>query len=151
MSTRAFISVKQPDGTFKTIYNHSDGYPSYLGEKLLHHYNSEQLANALVAQGDASFIDDNLAPDPAHPTHPAHSFEDRQDGVCVFYHRDRGEPWSDVKPETYVTQGEVIRDAHKGMDYAYIRMDGKWFVHDCCGVSRPSNLHELTDEMVTDD
>lgn len=149
MSTRALISVKQPDGTFLTIYNHSDGYPSWLGRMLLHHYNSDESANALVNMGDASFIDKNLWPDPQHPTHSQHRFMDAQDGVCVFYFRDRGEPWSDVKPVANVTQGEVIRDAQKGMDYAYIRMDGKWFVHDCCGVS-PSNLQELTNEMVTD-
>ncbi len=32
MSTHAFIGVVENTGTLKYVYNHSDGYPSYLGK-----------------------------------------------------------------------------------------------------------------------
>lgn len=149
MSTGALISVEQQDGTYTTIYNHSDGYPSYLGEKLLHHYNSEQLANALVALGDASFIDDKLAPDPEHPTHPVHSFGDPQNGVCMFYNRDRGEPWAETKLTVHETLGRAIRNARKGMDYLYVFRESKWFVLDT--FFRSDELTELTEERIKND
>lgn len=48
MSTHAFIGVVENTGTLKYVYNHSDGYPSYLGKMLLEHYNTPELATALV-------------------------------------------------------------------------------------------------------
>lgn len=63
MSTHAFIGVVENTGTLKYVYNHSDGYPSYLGKMLLKHYNTTELATALVNLGDISMVRERLAPD----------------------------------------------------------------------------------------
>lgn len=63
MSTHAFIGVVENTGTLKYVYNHSDGYPSYLGKMLLKHYNTPELATALVNLGDISMVRERLAPD----------------------------------------------------------------------------------------
>lgn len=63
MSTHAFIGVVENTGTLKYVYNHSDGYPSYLGKMLLEHYNTPELATALVNLGDISMVRERLAPD----------------------------------------------------------------------------------------
>ena len=48
MSTPSFIGVLCKEGIIKFVYCHSDGYPSYLGKMLLEHYNTPELATALV-------------------------------------------------------------------------------------------------------
>ena len=55
MSTRCRIAVKDDD-TFRSIYCHYDGYPKYVGNILLNHYNSGELANKLIDLGDISCL-----------------------------------------------------------------------------------------------
>ena len=38
MSTRSHIGIWNEDGSLDVIYCHWDGYPSYNGAVLLHHY-----------------------------------------------------------------------------------------------------------------
>ena len=54
MSTRANIAIVKKDGTVDTVYNHSDGYPSYLGDLLLESY-TDKTDNDKTRQ----IIDDN--------------------------------------------------------------------------------------------
>ena len=49
MSTPSFIGILYEEGIIKFVYCHSDGYPSYLGKMLLEHYNTPELATALIA------------------------------------------------------------------------------------------------------
>lgn len=67
MSTRANIAIQRKDGTVETVYNHSDGYPEYLGDLLLEHYTNEQDADQtrqmlemILNLGDISFLDEKL-------------------------------------------------------------------------------------------
>ena len=67
MSTRANIGIKRLDGTIETVYNHSDGYPSYLGDNLLDNYtdreNSDrtrQMVEMILSLGDISFLEERL-------------------------------------------------------------------------------------------
>lgn len=94
MSTPSFIGVFCKEGIIKFVYCHSDGYPSYLGKMLLEHYNTTELATALVNLGDISMVRERLAPDEGEE----HSFktpvrEGPKGGVTTAYHRDRKEPF----------------------------------------------------------
>lgn len=116
MSTQCGIAIKTEKG-YETIYVHSDGYPEYMWPMLTENYNSEELAAKLVSMGDASFIDKQLAPIPGS----LHSFGARQQGVNIFYYRDRGDDWNDVAPAVYEK-----KDIFNGFYYSYIWEDGHW-------------------------
>lgn len=115
MSTHCGIAVKTEKG-YETIYCHHDGYPEYMWEMLTENYNSEELATKLVSFGDASSIDKKL-----EPSGSSHSFDNPEDDVCIFYHRDRNEDWSDVAPEHY-TLKQLVKDFY----YSYVWYDGCW-------------------------
>lgn len=113
MSTHCGIAVKSGN-TYKTIYCHHDGYPSYMFPMLRKNYNSEALANKLVNLGDASSICERL-----EPSTNSHSFDNPEKGVSVFYHRDRNE--KDCCLEHYTKQ-QVLNTYF----YAYIFEDCEW-------------------------
>lgn len=117
MSTHCGIAVKHETG-FNVIYCHHDGYLSYMFKTLKENYNSEELATKLVSLGDASSINKNL-----YPTGP-HSFDNPEREVCVFYNRDRGEPWEDVCPENHSLNWII-----NGFFYAYVWFDGQWHAY----------------------
>lgn len=85
MSTRSRITVKMKDGTFKSIYCHSDGYPCWNGRILSTHYNNQERAEALVALGDLSLLHESI------DCPPGHSFDKCVEGFTVAYGRDRGD------------------------------------------------------------
>lgn len=115
MSTHCGIAFKTDKG-YETIYCHSDGYTEYMWPMLTEHYNSEELARKLVSLGDASYIDEKL-----EPTSDYHKFNTPEPKVSMFYHRDRGEDWSDVAPKTYTKE-----ELKKHYYYAYAWEDGGW-------------------------
>lgn len=106
MSTNAFIGIRE-NGSITYIYNHSDGYLEYLGKMLIEHYNSEEKAKALVALGDVSILKEKL--EPAEGTVHGFDYDKRQEGVSVFYGRDRGEDWESIKP---ITIQNTVFDEH---------------------------------------
>lgn len=116
MSTQCGIAIKTEEG-YKTIYCHHDGYPSYMFKMLTENYNSEELAKKLVNLGDASFIDKFL-----EPVTDRHTFDNPEEGVSVFYHRDRNEDWSRNQPYIYKTK-QKLRSVFY---YAYVFDKGRW-------------------------
>ena len=123
MSTRSFICKEQPDGKYIGIYCHSDGYLTYNGAMLLDHYSEREKVDALIALGDISLLEKNIAPDPDKP----HSFEygQRQEGVIVAYGRDRGE--KDIDAREITLEGAQS----SWCEYMYIfGQDGKWRYYD---------------------
>lgn len=120
MGTRARIGVKNADGTITSIYTHWDGYPGHHGPILLDHYATDDRARALVALGDASSLG------PALETNGPHSYEKPQEGVTVFYGRDRGE--KDVSARTHAAN----EWPDSGAEYHYL-FDGKtWKYRQAC-------------------
>ena len=115
MSTQCGVAIKTEKG-YETIYVHSDGYPEYMLPMLTNNYNSEELAAKLVSFGDASFIDIKL-----EPTSDSHKFGSPEDGVCVFYHRDRGEDWISTYPKCFTK--EFLFSQYY---YSYVWEDSKW-------------------------
>ena len=116
MSTNSGIALRQGD-TYITIYCHWDGHPKTMLPILRENYNSFDLANKLISHGDASYIDKKLEPTGEH------TFMQPEDGVCLFYHRDRGDDWESCRPVCYTRQ-ELFWQ--RNFEYVHIFEDGQW-------------------------
>ena len=119
MSTPSIIACHTEDG-YLSIYCHNDGYPDHMLSMLQNNYNSFEKAKDLVSLGDASCIYERLSPS----ENSEHSFDRPERGVCIFYHRDRGEPWSQNAPVIY--QKTQLLNAHY---YVYVFENGKWVLY----------------------
>lgn len=117
MATRSIITAKRADGTFKAIYVHYDGYPSYVGAMLLNNYSQQDKIEALLDLGDLSALYESTdCPE-------GHSYSNQVRGYCVAYGRDRGE--EDAEGVSGPTLESVKRDM--GQDYEYLWDGEKWF------------------------
>ena len=151
MSTQSFIGILYEEGIIKFVYCHSDGYPSYLGKMLLEHYNTPELATALVDLGSLSMVRERLAPDEGE----MHTFDTPvrhgpKGGVTTAYHRDRDDDleidsivvdtpvvlknaetlfWNILKEEN-ITYGYLYNVADKLWYAADTVQDNKFFVLD---------------------
>lgn len=119
MATNTTIAINIK-GSYKTIYCHNDGYPSYMYPMLRDWYGTEERATALVSFGDASFIAKRLTPS----QDSGHSFDHPEEDVCIFYHRDRSELWRYNAP-TLMTREETLKSQY----YVYVFEDGEWHVY----------------------
>lgn len=61
MSTRSLIAKQLPDGKIKSIYCHSDGYPSHVGMVLKRSYNTDERIDQLIAMGWLSQLYDRIS------------------------------------------------------------------------------------------
>ena len=86
MSTRSRIGKLNADGTVTSVYCHWDGYPSYNGFLLQQFYSKEEVVDELISHGNLSYLAQKIDPTGAH------SFDNPEDDVCVYYGRDRKEP-----------------------------------------------------------
>lgn len=122
MATRSIIGKVNGDGTIRFIYCHWDGYPEYNGKLLFEHYNTPESVEALLALGDLSSLDKDLA-------------------SCEAYGRDRGE--MDTEAQT-IDKDELINAAEiTGAEYAYIFEGGVWFVYDVWEHKRIGTVDEV--------
>ena len=119
MSTNSGIALRAGE-TFTTIYCHWDGHPRTMLPILRENYNSFELANKLISHGDASSINEKLEPTGAH------DFMNPEEGVCVFYHRDRGDDWFSCAPTCY-TKRELFKQP--AFEYIYIFEEDTWNVY----------------------
>lgn len=76
------------NGMIRMIYCQMDGGCRWAGKTLLEHYDTPEKVAKLFGErfGDLS----RLAPEVGEK----HDFDNPPDGVCNFYGRDRGEPWT---------------------------------------------------------
>ena len=104
MATRSCIAVKLADGSFRGVYCHSDGYPSWVGRYLNDYFNSQEDAEALTALGHLSQLGVNL-------------------NETISYHKWRDEPIA------FATGPDIASVRNKiDCQYAYLFADGKWSV-----------------------
>jgi hypothetical protein len=122
MATRSTIAVKHEDGTVSQIYCHWDGYLSHNGKLLVEHYNSLLAAEFLVSKGALVVLAPRVTP---NPELGIHTFDVAQNGVCVYYGRDRGE--KDTEPHRYSSVSEYL-DKFQGEDYNYYFNGESWEV-----------------------
>ena len=119
MSTHARIGLTLHDGTIKHSYVHFDGYPEGVGETLVMHYNDIEKIEELLSFGDMSTLQPSIHPQGTH------TFEKREDGVCLFYNRDRGETNVDA---VVSSMDELHSIYYNSVDYYYLYSGGNWFV-----------------------
>ncbi len=114
MSTRSYICKVNKDNTLTGIYCHSDGYLTHNGAILLDHYATPERVDKLLEGGNLSSLGPKIEPDPNQPH--SFDFDERQDGVCVYYGRDRGETGQEAHPITL----KDLNSPDSWIDYCYI-------------------------------
>ncbi len=116
MSTRSAIIEKLPDGTYRGIYCHFDGYLAGVGKTLLAHYQDAAKVGRLIDLGEISQLGERV--EPIGP----HAYGNAEKGTTVAYHRDRGE--DRTEPTTGATVEEVAaKIGHNGYVYVF---DDEW-------------------------
>jgi hypothetical protein len=88
MATRSTIGMVQEGGTIRSIYCHFDGYPKGVGVTLKNCYTDSATIENLLALGDLSVLDVEIG--------EKQDFDQRTEGHCLFYGRDRGEDGIDA-------------------------------------------------------
>ena len=136
MGTRSNIGVLDKEGYCHIVYCHWDGYPSHTGKLLVKHYDTDEKVLDLISHGDMDSLGELVRP----PDGVVHDFIHPADGVCVFYHRDRGEPLSKLK--IHSAESGWIKDG-----YHYLFKTGRWYVRHAQG---DGNWYELNFEEETD-
>ena len=127
MATRAIIA-KLNDKGVKAIYSHSDNYLEHTGKILDQHYANEDKVDELLAQGDASIINENIG--------VKLDFNDydlfHKNKQCRFYYRDRGEDYNKRKAEVLKDETELLEFAFEqcDADLVYMYAYGSWYVYD---------------------
>ena len=125
MATRSVIA-KLDENDIQAIYCHTDGYLSNNGKILDQHYQDEEKVDELLAQGDASIIDENIG--------EKIRFNDFKSRVtnkqCVFYARDRGEKYKQA--EQLEDESALLKHAFEYYDanVVYMYAFGSWYVYD---------------------
>lgn len=122
MGTRSTIWIKKDNGNYDGVYCHWDGYLENNGKILAEYYTNELFVNDLLQHGDISSLGIYV-----YPT-GEHSFKNRQENVCVFYHRDRGEDLyiyeSKHFPEGYFEEYNYIFNYNDDQQW-YVEYDGE--------------------------
>ena len=120
MATRSRVGLMLEDGTIKHSYCHFDGYPDGVGSILVQNYNTRDKIKELLSFGDMSYLTSVLHPEGEH------SFEKPEQGVTVFYNRDRGETGVD---SVVTTMDEYLSVKYSScIDYQYVYSGGQWWV-----------------------
>lgn len=122
MSTNSMITIVNKDGTCESIYCHWDGYYSHNGVILDEHYPNESKVRELIKGGSLSILGAQVNPNPDNP----HTFDNAQKGVCVYYGRDRGESWDDIKPVKSSSKKLMLAYHAQEYNYFYSVNTGKW-------------------------
>lgn len=134
MSTRSYICKELPNGKYKTIYCHSDGYLDHNGVILNEIFNTEEKVDKLLDLGDLSILGVKTEPD----KNMEHSFDHRQRNVCVAYARDRGE--TDVEAKE-LTLKEMFNNTW--IEYFYVfTKENKWIYSDAFFFDGTDSLSE---------
>lgn len=112
------------DGGYKSIYCYNDGYPEHMYKVLTNSYATQERAEALVNLGDASFIGNILEP----PADSNHRFYCPRPDTCIFYCRDRFDPWSCCAP-LYSTREKLLTSSYHSNYYLYIFENNQWKIY----------------------
>ncbi|MBQ3143436.1 MAG: hypothetical protein IJB89_02870 [Akkermansia sp.] len=146
MSTRSNIGIWNEDGSLDVIYCHWDGYPSYNGAVLLHHYQDLEKIRELIALGDISSLEKNVK-----PAEGEHTFESPQEGVVVAYGRDRHEDGVSTRHFASLDEYKKLMLSEGGyIEYVYLYnvADRKWIWSPARDTTGIVELQELTESSV---
>ena len=149
MATRARVGLKLSDGSILSAYHHWDGYPQWLGVKLVENFNSYEKASELIDGGDMSACYSTHTwesePVKVEVIQPDGSskfeFVKNKDGETVYT-----KVKSEASPQYYSERGEVtpprldkdlFEYLNHGEEYAYVWEEGFWTCYD---------LHQFGDQ-----
>jgi hypothetical protein len=120
MSTRSRIAARQADGTFRSIYCHSSGYPGWVGRVLAAHYTDPEKVERLIALGDLSSLREEIG-----ERHPFSDLSVPDCRWCVAYGRDRGEEGTGAEDSA---DFEALLELTQGCwgEYLYVFEGGRW-------------------------
>ena len=121
MSTRSRIAITLPNGHYKSVYCHWDGYPEGVGRKLVEHYNSEELAIALINLGGISSLRAALSP----PDGSIHTIDNPLPDVTIAYRRDRGDNDMDAVVSVNFTALTALA-LNSWAEFLYVFDHGRW-------------------------
>jgi hypothetical protein len=116
MSTKSTISIQTEKG-IKSIYCHFDGYPSHHMPILTEHYNTQEKVEALTELGDLSVLAESIE------CPKGHSFDNKIEGYCVAYGRDRGEEGTQYC--NFLHKSEIQKQ-----EYNYLFINNEWVVFE---------------------
>ena len=144
MGTRSAIGYKTDEGKVRAKYSHYDGYVAGAGKTLQEHYTQARKIAQMVELGDQSYMDKEIFPMPGS----GHSFETPEEGVTIFYGRDRGE--SNVEAVEFDTVQEFVEYyTDSGCEYFYLHTAAGWIVHDRYGAGNDANGFPVFDDLET--
>ena len=105
MGTRSNIAIQLPNGKFKQVYAHWDGYPSCNGKLLLEHYQDTKKIKQLITIGGVS----SLGKDLYMPDGTLRDFDCRnmELEVCKFY-KSRGEDEKAITKDLPICEQEWL-------------------------------------------
>ena len=142
MGTRSAIGYKSEKGV-RAVYCHYDGYVSNNGRILQEQYQAAYKIARLIEQGDMSC----LQAEPMFTIGSGHSFETPEQGVVVYYGRDRGETGCETKEFANLDEFETEM-SHMGCEYFYLFNGKEWIVSTGTGVfDRVEDLLELEETV----
>lgn len=139
MSTRSYICKELPNGKYKTIYCHSDGYIDFNGVILNDIYNTEKKVDKLLALGNLSSLGVVTDPDKRYE----HNFDNPQKYVCVAYGRDRQETDQEARE---LTLKQMFKNTWIEYFYVFDR-NGKWLVSTAYFASEKSVEQKSEDSL----
>lgn len=136
MSTRSSISLKQPNGKFRSIYCHWDGYiQGGVGETLYLNYKDIKTINKLLDLGDLSVLGEK----PEHDPKDWDSYS--SDYTRCKTYKDRGENNIDAREFDFV---DDVEEYYDWSEYHYFFIDGEWYVAE----GKDNHLEKLKDKLV---
>jgi len=140
MGTRSAIGYKTAEGKVRAKYSHYDGYVAGVGKTLIEHYQAARKIAQMVELGDQSFLAEEIFPKGEH------SFNKPEEGVTVFYGRDRGE--EGVEAQDFDTVQEFVEYyTGAGCEFFYLHTAAGWIVHDRYGVGNDANGFPIFDTL----
>ena len=138
MGTRSAIGYKTANG-IRAVYCHYDGYVSNNGRILQENYQAAYKICRLIEQGDMG----SLQAEPMPTAGSGHSFDTPEQGVVVYYSRDRGETGCETKEFANIDEFETEMSS-MGCEYFYLFNGQEWIVSTGTGVfDRVEDLLEL--------
>lgn len=123
MSTRCRIAIKEPNGTYRSIYCHHDGYPEGVGEILETYYTDVNKIEKLMDLGDISSLGASLEfkdPDTMFKDPRAYALDDG----TTDYNRWRNEGTEAAVSDTLEDLTSLAEDS--AAEFLYVFEDGEW-------------------------
>lgn len=125
MATRSGIGKLMKNGSIRAVGCHWDGYPENVGKILYDYHNNEEAIDSILNLGNISSLKEKLEPTEG----VNHTFDNPEDGVTIFYKRDRGEDYCNaVDFPSQIAFRQNRGDVLDYPEYFYLWKNNEWTV-----------------------